>query len=107
MGFFFQPFVGLSPADAVRDAYRAQVARNNQMIARRNLAADRAAATELRRRALAHGTLDEVVRIICPPVKRKRGRQWGWRSEGEGSCPREWCSSAGASRSRSALFVAP
>jgi hypothetical protein len=39
------------------------------------------AATELREGALAHGTLDEVVRIICPPIKRKRGRQLGSRSE--------------------------
>jgi hypothetical protein len=81
MGFFFQPFVGLSAADAMRDAVRAQVALYYQMIAERNLAADRAAATEFRRRALAHGTLDEVVRIISPPVKRKRGRQSGSRSE--------------------------
>jgi hypothetical protein len=58
-------------------AFQAQVARNNQTIAERNLVADRAAATERRERALAHGTRDEVVRIICPPVRRKRGRQWG------------------------------
>jgi hypothetical protein len=79
MGAIFPPF--LSTVDATMRAYQAQVARNHQEIAERNLAADRAAATELRERALAHGTLDEVARIICPPVKRKRGRQWGSRSE--------------------------
>jgi hypothetical protein len=81
MSFLSPPFAGLSTAEATIRAYQAQVARNYQVIAERNLAADRAAATQLRERALANGTLDEVARIICPPVKRKRGRQWGSRSE--------------------------
>jgi hypothetical protein len=34
-------------------------------------------ARELRARAASLGMLEEVARIICPPVKRKRGRQKG------------------------------
>jgi hypothetical protein len=79
MGAIFPPF--LSTADATMRAYQAQVARNHQEIAERNLAAVRAAATELRERALACGLLDEAARIICPPVKRKQGRQWGSHSK--------------------------
>ncbi len=81
MGIFFRPFDGLPTAEATLRAYQAQVACNYREMFDRNLAADRAAATELRERALAHGTLDEVKRIICSPVMRNRGRQQGSHSE--------------------------
>jgi hypothetical protein len=81
MSFLLPAFAGLSTAKTSMHAYQAQVARNYQLIAERNLAGDLAAAKALRESALAHGTLDEVARIICPTVKRKPGRQWGSRSE--------------------------
>jgi hypothetical protein len=81
MSFLLPAFAGLSTAETSMHAYQAQVARNYQLIAERNLAGDLATAKALRESALAHGTIDQVARIISPPVKRKQGRQLGSRSE--------------------------
>jgi hypothetical protein len=74
-------FGTLTSVEASIRAYQAQVARNWRLITQRNRAADLAAAKTLLEKALAHGTLDEVAGIICPPAKRKRGRQWGSHSK--------------------------
>jgi hypothetical protein len=70
-------FALLSPADAQVELYRAQIMRNLQEMAERDLEEDLALAAELLRRARAHDTLEAVLRFMSPPVQRKRGRQLG------------------------------
>jgi hypothetical protein len=71
------PFSGPFTAEALIRAYQAQVGDNYKRITDRNRAADLADAEALRERAVADGTLEDVMRILSPPVKRSPGRQPG------------------------------